>query len=225
MTTSGTTSFEPEIRELIEEAYEQAGIELRSGYDFRTAMRSINLMLLEWQNKGLNFWSVEGGTLSLSAGTATYNLPTDTVDILSQVLRTGTGTSQVDYNCQRVSFAEYSNLSNKNLAGRPTQVWVARTLAPQVTFWPVPDATVSYTFAYYRMRRLEDAGGATATADLPTRFLPAFCAGLAFHLAKKRPELTPRVQALKDHYEELYTIAAGEDRDRSTLRIVPRAYR
>jgi len=223
MATSGTTAFAPDFTEIAEEAWEQAGREMRSGYDLRTARRSMNLLTIEWQNRGINLWTIASGTEALLADTATYNLPTDTIDLLEQTIRTGTGTSQSDLTISRMSASEYATLPNKNTTGRPTKVWINRQIAlPTVTFWPIPSASSTYTFAYWYLRRMEDAGNGVETPDIPFRFLPALIAGLAVRIAMKVPELTPRVEMLKGAYEEAFRFATEEDRVKTPSRFVPR---
>ena len=222
MTTSGTTSFDLDFTEIAEEAWEQAGQEMRSGYQLRTARRSMNLMLIDWNNKGINLWTVDEGTLPLVSGTATYTLPADTVDLLEHVIRTGTGTSQSDLNISRISVSTYSSISNKLSEGKPIQLYINRLVAaPTVTVWPVPDSN-DYTLQYWRMRRMQDAGSGVETADITYRFLPCLVAGLAYHLAMKTPELASRIQMLKSNYDEAFYTAASEDREKATLTLVPR---
>jgi len=222
MATTGTTAFAPDFTEIAEEAWEQAGREMRSGYDLRTARRSMNLLTIEWQNRGINLWTIEAGTISLVADTATYNLPTDTIDLLDQVIRTGTGTSQTDLTISRMSASEYAALPNKNTTGRPIKVWIDRQIVtPTVTFWPIPNVS-TYTFAYWQLRRIEDAGDGVETPDIPFRFVPALTAGIAMRIAMKVPELTPRVPMLKDAYEEAFRFATEEDRVKTPARFVPR---
>lgn len=213
----------PDLSELFEEAYERAGLEMRSGYDLKTARRSLNLLTLEWQNRGLNLWTIEPGTIALTAGTATYALPADTIDVIEMSLRTGTGTNQIDQTVERISVSTYSQQTNKNVAGRPVQGFVRR-LATQttITLWPVPDTVESYTLAYYRLRGIESiSSGISGTADVPPRFVPCLVAGLAYYIAMKRPEVSNRVQALKQEYEFQFELAAGEDRDSSSIQFVP----
>ena len=144
----------PDLPDIFEEAYERAGLELNTGYDLRTARRSLNIMLLEWQNRGLNLFTIDEGTLALTAGTATYTMPVDTIDLIEHQLRTGTGTNQVDSALERLSVSSYANQSNKNTQGRPSQVFVERLATEtRVTLWPVPDSTTSYTLAYHRLKR------------------------------------------------------------------------
>lgn len=220
MATSGTATANLDLLDIIEEAYERAGIEFRNGYDLKTARRSLNILTMEWANEGLNLWTVESGSVSLTSGTATYNLPADTVDILDVSIRSGSGVSQVDYAIERMPFTVYNHIANKNSTGRPTQYMVLRDVSvPTVTIWPVPDD--SYTLVYYRMRRIEDAGDYTNTTDVPFRFLPVLIAGLAFHLSMKKPQSRDRTLALKQYYDEIMQKAKYEDRDRSSLYIVP----
>lgn len=213
----------PDLPEIFEEAFERAGLEMRTGYDLKTARRSLNLLTLEWQNRGLNLWTIEPGTISLTTGTATYAFPTDTIDVIEMSLRTGTGTNQIDTNIERISVSSYSQQSNKNTTGRPTQAFIRR-LATETTatLWPVPDSTDTYTLAYYRLRGIESiSSGVAGTADVPPRFVPCLVAGLAYYIAMKKPEVNERVQPLKQEYEFQFQLAAGEDRDSSSIQFVP----
>lgn len=221
MATSGTTAFALDFTDIAEEAWERAGREMKSGYDLRTARRSMNLLTLEWQNRGINMWTMDSSSVSLVAGTAAYSLPADTIDILEAVVRTGTGTSQQDLTLTRISMPVYASIPNKNSTGKPLQMLITRGLStPTVTVWPVPDA--AYTLYYWRMRRIEDAGTGVETPDIQYRFLPALVAGLAYYIATKVPELLPRVEMLKMQYEEQYRLAAEEDREKASVRFVPR---
>ena len=301
MTTTGSTLFNLDFTEIAEEAWERAGREMRSGYDLRTARRSMNLMTIEWQNKGINMWTMEQGVINLTPGLATYALPTDTIDLLEHVIRTGSNTAstQADLTITRISVSTYATIPNKLSQARPIQVWIQRlsgevnptsavldgaitstdttitldsvvglagsgfiridsediyytyvtgnvlggvfrgqnntTAAshtdgtaifvpqlPAVTVWPTPDNSTPYQFVYWRLRRVQDAGAGMETADLNFRFLPALTAGLAYHIAVKVPELMPRIQMLKQIYDETFEIAAGEDREKAAIRFVPR---
>jgi len=301
MTTTGSTLFNMDFTEIAEEAWERAGREMRSGYDLRTARRSMNLMTVEWQNKGINMWTMEQGIINLTPGLATYALPTDTIDLLEHVIRTGSNTAstQADLTISRISVSTYATIPNKLSQARPIQVWIQRlsgetnptnsvlvgaitatdttitlntivglagsgfmrlgtediyytyvsgnTLGgvfrgqnnttaaaqadgtavfvpqlPAVTLWPTPDNTTPYQFVYWRLRRVQDAGAGVETADMNFRFLPCLVAGLAYHIAIKVPELMPRIQMLKQIYDETFEIAAGEDREKAPLRLVPR---
>ena len=301
MTTTGSTLFNMDFTEIAEEAWERAGREMRSGYDLRTARRSMNLMTVEWQNKGINMWTMEQGIINLTPGLATYALPTDTIDLLEHVIRTGSNTAstQADLTISRISVSTYATIPNKLSQDRPIQVWIQRlsgetnptnsvlvgaitatdttitlntivglagsgfirlgtediyytyvsgnTLGgvyrgqnnttaaaqadgtavfvpqlPAVTLWPTPDNTTPYQFVYWRLRRVQDAGAGVETADMNFRFLPCLVAGLAYHIAIKVPELMPRIQMLKQIYDETFEIAAGEDREKAPLRLVPR---
>ena len=225
MATSGTTAFEMDFTEIAEEAWERAGREMRSGYDLRTARRSMNLMTIEWQNRGINMWTIDSGTISVVAGTAQYDLPADTIDLLDQVIRTNAGnaTTQSDLTISRIGVSTYASIPNKLTTGRPIQVFIERLITPRINLWPVPDT--SYTFVYYRMRRIEDAGNGVETADMSFRFLPCLVAGLAYHIAMKVPELAPRIEMLKAAYDEQYGLAAGEDREKTSEHFVPRVNR
>ena len=301
MTTTGSTLFNLDFTEIAEEAWERAGREMRSGYDLRTARRSMNLMTIEWQNRGINMWTMEQGFINLTPGLATYALPTDTIDLLEQVIRTGQNSSstQADLTITRISVSTYATIPNKLQQARPIQVWVQRlsgqvnptdailvgaisstdttltlntvvglagsgfirlnsediyyayisgnTLGgvfrgqnnttaasqadgtavfvpqlPAVTVWPTPDNSTSYQFVYWRLRRVQDAGAGVETADMNFRFLPCVVAGLAYHIAMKVPELMPRLEMLKAAYNEQFDLAAGEDREKAAIRLVPR---
>lgn len=222
MATSGTTAFDLQFTEIAEEAWERAGREMRSGYDLRTARRSMNLMMIEWQNRGINMWTIDEGSLPLIPNTAAYNLPADTIDLMEAVVRTGAGDQQNDLSLNRISVSTYSNIPNKNSTGRPVQMMISRNRDnPVVTVWPVPNSS-DYTLQYWRLRRIEDAGNGVETADVNFRFLPCLVAGLAYHIAMKVPELAPRIQMLKADYEEQFRLAAEEDREKATVRFVPR---
>jgi hypothetical protein len=301
MTTTGSTLFNMDFTEIAEEAWERAGRELRSGYDLKTARRSMNLMTIEWQSKGINMWTMEQGIINLTPGLATYALPKDTIDLMEHVIRTGSNTAstQADLTITRISVSTYATIPNKLQQARPIQVWIQRlsgevnptssilaaainatdttitldtvvglagsgfirlgtediyytyvtgnvlggvfrgqnntTAAshaistavyvpqlPAVTVWPTPDNSVPYQFVYWRLRRVQDAGAGVETADMNFRFLPALVAGLAYHIAIKVPELMPRIQMLKQIYDETFEIAAGEDREKAPVRFVPR---
>ena len=301
MTTTGSTLFNLDFTEIAEEAWERAGREMRSGYDLRTARRSMNLMTIEWQNRGINMWTIEQGFITLTPGLATYALPTDTIDLLEHVIRTGanTASTQADLTITRISVSTYATIPNKLQQARPIQVFIQRlsgqvnpttsylngaitattttitldtvvglagsgfirlesediyytfisgnTLGgvfrgqnnttaathadgiavfvpqlPAVTVWPTPDNSTTYQFVYYRLRRVQDAGAGSETADMNFRFLPCVVAGLAYHIAIKVPELMPRIQMLKQIYDETFEMAAGEDREKAAIRLVPR---
>lgn len=223
MSTSGTTTFAPDLTEIIEEAYARTGYVGRTGYDFRSARMSLSLVLNELSNRGINLWSVTSGTIPLVAGTATYDLPEDTVDLIEHVIRTGTGSSQVDISVSRISVSTYATLPNKTATSKPIQVYINRqSPVPTITLWPVPDGSTPYTLAYWRLRRLQDAGNGGNTQDVPFRFVPALIAGLAYHLSMKVPGGLERAAILKAQFDEALMLAESEDRDRSPIRLVPR---
>jgi len=223
VTTSGVANFNMEFTEIAEEAWERAGREMRSGYDLRTARRSMNLLTIEWANRGINLWTIEQGAQVLTAGTPTYTLPEDTIDLLEHVIRTGTGSNQQDLSISRISVSTYATIPTKTSTGRPIQLWVQRLRdAPTVTLWPVPDDSQPYTLVYWRMRRIQNAGSGVETADMNFRFYPCLVAGLAYYIAMKVPELAERIQMLKAIYDEQFNLAAGEDREKASDRFVPR---
>jgi len=244
MTTSGTTGFNLDLNDIVEEAFERAGGELRSGYDLRTARRSLNLLFADWANRGINLWTIEQGSISMEQGVDTYPLPNDTVDLLEHVIRTQAGNiaNQADLTITRISVSTYATIPNKLQQARPIQVWVQRytgatypaiseyspsaTATPQITVWPVPDQGTEqdpyYTFVYWRMRRIQDAGNGVNDFDIPFRFLPCLTSGLAYYVALKLPEGQARLATLKAMYDEDWTFAAGEDREKAADRLVPR---
>jgi len=302
MTTSGSTTFNLDLNNLIEEAFERCGAELRTGYDMRTARRSLNLLTVEWANRGINLWTIEQGQVTLVTGQSTYPIPTDTIDLLDTVVRQNNAiqSNQTDINITRISESTYATIPNKLTQGRPIQVWINRqsgqtntttvtlnggitssdtsitvsdatqlasggfikigtetigysnivgniltncyrgqngtTAASHLTgvavsvqnlnsinVWPTPDAGGSYTFIYWRLRRIQDAGtSGIVEPDIPFRFLPCMVAGLAFYLAQKLPDGQPRLQFLKNEYEEQWLMASTEDREKAAIRFVPR---
>jgi hypothetical protein len=297
--TTGTTSFNLDLNNLVEEAFERCGQELRSGYDMRTARRSLNILTMEWANRGLNMWTVEQGQIVLATGQSTYALPIDTVDLLDHVIRTGSASNQTDINITRISESTYSSIPNKLANGRPIQVWINRqsgaigsttltlvgavtstattitvsnatTLAsagyikvdseiiyysgttsttlqncvrgqanttaaahitgtaifvpnlPAINVWPTPDAGTTYTFVYWRLRRMQDAGDGLNGQDIPFRFIPCMVAGLAYYLSMKIPGAEMRLPTLQVEYERQFELAASEDREKASNRFVPR---
>ena len=306
--TTGLSTFNLDLNDLIEEAYERAGIEVRTGYEFRTARRSLNLLTIEWANRGINLWTIQEGQIVLNTGQLIYPLAADTIDLLDHVIRQNTGSSsnQSDINITRISESTYSTIPNKLAQGRPIQVWVNRQTAqtnaqatttvaesgvtpsvsstattiyltstenmpstgfvkidsetisytnivgntltncwrgqngttatthavgasvyiqnlPCINVWPSPDAGGNYTFVYWRLRRLQDAGNGVNVEDIPFRLVPCMVAGMAFYIAMKRTDVAPdRVAMLKDEYEQQWLLASQEDRDKASDRFVPR---
>jgi hypothetical protein len=242
-TTSGTVAFNPELNELIEEAYERCGIEVRTGYEHRTARRSLNLMLTEWANRGINLWTIEQGQIAMTTGTITYSLPIDTVDLIEQVIRTQSGIPQTDINISRISVDTYATIPNKNAQGRPIQVWINRQSGqtypinaytpntansitgvnpPNINVWPAPDQDNYYTFVYWRLRRMQDAGSGANVQDIPFRLINCMVAGLAYYISVKIPDAAQRVPMLKQMYDEQLQLALDEDREKAPLRLAPR---
>jgi len=214
MTTSGSRDFNLDVGEIIEEAYERCGLEVRTGYDARTARRSLNLMFADWANRGLNLWTVKQGTITLTAGQAQETLTDDVVDLLEVTLRRD-GT---DYEVERISRGEYATLPNKTTQGRPSQYYFDRQIDPVINLWTVPENSTDQLIYYY-VRRIEDADALVNTTDMPFRFYPCMVAGLAYYMAMKRaPE---RVQLLKSVYEEEFQRAADEDEGRTPLKLQP----
>jgi hypothetical protein len=225
MSTSGLTTFNPDIAEILEEAYERVGVEIRTGYQFRTARRSLNYLLASWANRGLNLWTIDSGEIPLLVGVGTYDLPEDTIDLIETVVRQNQGSqaNQVDLQIARISISTYATIPNKLAQGRPIQLFVDRqSPIPTAKIWPLPNTT-GYTLVYWRLRRMQDAGNTGAnTLDIPFRFLEAMTAGLAYQLANKTPEAEAKIPMLKQLYEEAFELAADEDRQRVAVRFVPR---
>ena len=224
MTTSGTSAFNMDLTEIVEEAFERAGGEMRTGYDLRTARRSLNLMFVDWANRGINMWTFEQGSQVLTPGVATYPLPADTVDLLEHVVRTGAGSAstQADLTITRISVSTYATIPNKLQQARPIQIWIERLNTPQFTVWPVPDNSQTYTLVYWRLRRIQDAGNGVNTMDMPFRFYNAMVAGLSYYLAMKIPGGTERLMVLKEQYDAAWELAAAEDHEKAAIRFVPR---
>jgi hypothetical protein len=301
MTTSGTTAFNPDLTEIIEEAFERAGSELRTGYDMRTARRSLNILFADWANRGINMWTIDQGSFALTQGQNTYALPTDTVDLLEHVIRTNANSTsnQADLTITRISISTYATLPNKLTQARPIQVMIQRnsgqvsdtvltlngtitatatsiTLSsviglaaagfiklddeiiyygyivgnvltacsrgqanttaathltatavyvanpPAISVWPTPDGSQTYTFVYWRLKRNQDAGGGVNDMAVPFRFIPCIAAGLAYYLAMKLPNGIERLPVLKAQYDEAWNLASDEDREKASVRFVPR---
>ena len=300
-TTSGVSAFNLDLTELVEEAFERAGSEMRTGYDLRTARRSLNIMFADWANRGINMWTIEPGTITFVQGQNTYALPSDTIDLLEHVIRTGgnVASTQADLTITRISVSTYATIPNKIQQARPIQIWIQRynaqssptgltlnggitatdttiTLSstvglpasgfikidsetinysyisgntlnncfraqnnstaavhttatavyweqlPAVTVWPTPDGSQTYTLAYWRLRRTQDAGGGVNVMDVPFRFVPCMAAGLSYYLAGKIPSGFERLPMLKQQYDEAWQNAADEDREKAAVRFVPR---
>jgi hypothetical protein len=305
--TSGASNFNLQLDDLVEEAFERAGGELRTGYDLRTARRSLNIMFADWANRGINMWTIEQGEITLVQGQNTYALPDDTVDLIEHVIRTSANiqNNQADLTITRISVSTYATIPNKIQQARPIQVWIQRfngqnspiaatltttitststeivlndvtglpstgfikiddeiinygyitqntnsktgtlyncfrgqqeTIAvahtaaatvywaqvPAVTVWPTPDSAQQYTFVYWRLRRTQDAGGGVNVMDIPFRFIPCLAAGLAYYIAMKIPTGSERLPVLKQQYDEAWQLAADEDREKASVRFVPR---
>jgi len=214
MTTSSSTNFELDVAEHIEEAFERCGLELRTGYDLQTAKRSMNIMLAEWANRGLNQWTIEQRTQSLTANDSDYSLGTDVIDILSAVVRRST----TDFSMSRISRDTYLATPNKSTTGRPTQFFLDRQITPNLKIWPTPENSTD-VIIYDALTRMQDADAVTNTMEIPFRFYPCLTAGLAYYISmKKAPD---RIQLLKTVYEEEFERAMGEDRDRSSFTVTP----
>jgi len=214
MTTSGTKTFELDVTEYIEEAFERCGLEARTGYDIRTAKRSLNLLLADWANRGLNRWTIAQTTVTVTQGTLNYTLDPDTIDVLSVVVRR----DGVDYGIERISRDDYLNIPTKTTQSRVSQFYVDRQITPVLKVWPAPDNSTD-VLIFDRLVRMDDASSATNTLQMLFRFYPALAAGLAYYISLKRAP--QRTQLLKAVYEEELDRAMSEDRDRASLQVVP----
>lgn len=220
MTTSGTTAFDLNILSIIEDAYEMVGIESRNGYDLKTARRSLDLLMREWGNRGINFWTIKEVDVPVAAGTNIFTLDTDAIDILDCAWRQYDTTGAIqDRAMTRMSLDEWVSISNKQQVSLPSRFYVERIVPPRVTLWPVP--TSDGTFVYWKMRSIQDTGAYTNSMDIPPRFLPAMTAGLAYYLAIKTAAAAQRVPFLQQEYERQFGHAANEDRERASLWLVP----
>jgi len=218
MATSNSTDFEPSVTEFIEEAFERCGLELRTGYDLKTAKRSINLMLAEWANRGLNQWTVDQATQTVTEGQTDYTLTSNVIDILDCSVRRNTNNSDLDLQMSRISRSEYLNIPTKSTKSRPSQFFFNKLVTPVLKIWPAPENSTDI-LVFNKLVRMDDADKATNTVDMPFRFYPCFAAGLAYYIAiKKAPE---RVVMLKQMYEEEFERALSQDEDRSSFRIAP----
>ena len=214
MATSSSTNFELDVTEYIEEAYERCGLEMRTGYDIRTAKRALNLMLAEWANRGVNQWTIEQRTQTVTENDTEYDLGTDVIDILSVVVRR----SGTDFSMSRISRDSYLSIPTKTTTGRPTQYFLDRQITPNLKIWPAPENSTD-VIRYDALTRIQDADTAVNTMEVPFRFYPCLTAGLAYYLAVKK--VPDRVQMLKVIYEEEFARAMGEDRDRSSFTVTP----
>jgi hypothetical protein len=218
MALSGSTNFEPNVAEFVEEAFERCGLELRTGYDLKTARRSINLMLAEWANRGLNQWTIEQATQTVTEGTTDYSLNSNIIDILDVVLRRTINQTQTDISMNRVSRSEYINIPNKTTKARPSQFFLDKLSTPTLKIWPAPENSTDI-LVFNKIVRMDDADKGTNTMDMPFRFFPCFAAGLAYYISLKRaPERTAQLKAL---YEEEFRRAADQDEDRASFNIRP----
>jgi len=214
MATSDSRDFNLDVGEIIEEAYERCGLEVRTGYDAKTARRSLNLMFADWANRGLNLWTVKEGTFTVTQGTSSYTLAADIVDVLDVVVRR----DSTDYEIERISRGDYATIPNKSTQGRPSQFWVDRQITPVMYLWSTPENSTDQ-IRYYYVRRIDDADALVNTTDMPFRFYPCMVAGLAYYMAMKRAP--DRIQLLKTVYEEEFQRAADEDQGRTPLKLQP----
>ena len=218
MTTSSSTDFEPNVAEFVEEAFERCGLELRTGYDLKTARRSINIMLAEWANRGLNQWTIEQTTQALTKGTSSYSLNSNVIDILDMVIRRTANSTETDISMSRLSRSQYINIPNKTTEARPSQFFFDKLTTPAIKIWPAPENSTDI-LVFNKIVRMDDADKGTNTMDMPFRFYPCFAAGLAYYISMKRsPE---RSAVLKQAYEEEFQRAMSQDEDRASFRIRP----
>ena len=220
MATSGTKTFQLTIADTIEEAYELAGLELRTGYDAETARRSLNIMFADWSNRGVNLWTIEQVTTNLTSGTNSYTLNAYDLDIVSAVIRQiDSASNTTDIQLTRIGRTEYLNIPDKSSTGRPTQIFLDRQTTPVVKLWPTPDSVNTYRLIANTIQRIDDVTASNQDPEVPSRFIPCMASGLAYYIAMKRnPEKVP---LLKQQYEQDFKLAADEDRNRASLHLVP----
>ena len=224
MASSGTSTFNLNIDEVIDEAYERCGLTTNSGYDLKRARRNLNILLSEWSNRGLNLWKVENKEQALTAGTISYATPSNCNDVLEAYISTGAGNSTTitDVSLTKIDRSAYAALPNKGSTGQPSQYYVDRQINPQIYLYQAPDA-VTYTYLkYYYIARIQDAGAYTNTPDAPYRFLPCMVAGLSYYLSFFKA--ADRTQMLKLAYEDEMKRALDEDGSRTSLYITPQTY-
>ena len=225
MATSGTTTFNLDIGDILEEAYDLCGMEIRSGYEYRGAKRALNLVFLEWQNKGTNLWSIEQNTQAITAGTNSYALPSSALDVVDAFIRTDSGdiSKQFDQRLNRISRTEYNHQATKLNQSKPTQFYIDKgTSTSNIVLWSTPDSTETYTLVYDYIQRIEDVGEPTSNnADVPARYLPCLTYALAYNIACKNPEALQRVPMIKQKYDELWNDVSDADRERASVRFVP----
>ena len=223
MALSGSKDFELDVADYVEEAFERCGLELRTGYDLKSANRSLNLMLAEWANRGLNQWTVKEKTVAMVQGTSTYNIDstnaTAPIDVLDVYIRETQGSETTDLPMSRLSRAEYSHITTKSSTGKPNQFLIDKQTTPTLTVWPVPDKTSSYTVYMNVLTRMDDADAGANTMDMPFRFYPCLAAGLAYYISLKRAP--DRTSMLKSLYEEEFQRALSTDEDRASFRVSP----
>jgi len=225
MATSGTTTFNLDLSDIMEEAYELCGLTMRSGYDYRTARRALNLIFLEWQNKGLNLWKIEQATQALTAGTSSYAAETSALEIIDAFIRTDSGDTdkQFDQQLTRISRTEYNHQAKKLNQSKPTQFFVDKgTSGINIVLWSTPDSAETYTLVYDYIKRIEDAGSvASNNADVPARYLPCLTYALAYNIACKEPEAINKVNMIRGRYLELWNEVSESDRERAAIKFVP----
>ena len=226
MATSGTTAFDLQIDDIIEEAYERCGLRTNSGHDLKSARRSLNLLFSEWGNRGIHLWKVQLNDIALVSGTATYSVASNVNDVLEAYISTtstaGNTSSTNDISLTKIDRSAYAALPNKYSTGQPSQYYVDRQTTPTITLYVAPDATTYTHLKYYSINRIEDAGAFTNEADVAYRFLPCMCSGLAYYLSQKRAP--DRIQVLKQLYEDELLRALNEDGARSSVYISPQTY-
>ena len=227
MATSGTTAFNLDLSDIMEEAYDLCGLVMRSGYDYRNARRALDLIFLEWQNKGLNLWTIAQATQTLTAGTSSYAAETSALEIIDAFIRTDSGdtTKQFDQQLTRISRTEYNHQAKKLNRAKPTQFFVDKgTSGINIVLWSTPDAAQTYTLVYDYIKRIEDTGvPASNNADVPARYLPCLTYALAFNIASKSPEAQLRIPMIKARYDELWNEVSDADRERASVKFVPNA--
>jgi len=226
MATSGTTTFDLSIEEIIQEAYERCGMATTSGHSLRSARTSLNLLFAEWANRGIHLWKVSLHENQLVSGQAEYAVDSGVSDVLEAfVSTTGAGANTVntqDVSLTKIDRSAYAALPNKLAKGQPSQYYVDRQEIPKIYLYQAPDLNTYTYLKYYVIKRIQDAGAYTNDADVVFRFLPCMVAGLAYYLAMKNsPEL---VQQNKLIYEDQLKRALDEDGQRASTYITPQSF-
>ena len=222
MATSGTKTWTLYVDEVIDEAISRIGSDPTTGKEASSARRTLNIMMRDWGNRGVQLWTIDETTQTVTEGTANYTLDTYLVDITEAVLSRTENSVRTDFQMSKINREDYMNIPVKSTKGRPSQFWLdMKRAAPVVYLYPTPENSTD-VFRYKRRNRIEDITASTESIDIPDRFLPCAVSGLSFYMAQKRPQIDiNRRQELKLQYEEEFKRALDDGREKVDLRIVP----